>query len=247
MTSPCNTSLEKMMDGEYRLRTPFGGLSIGVAAKSANTADYDGEAASVRAAEKKILERLTGLEPKRILALNQVHEDSIFILREPPRDNALIFGEADGLMTDVSGLCLVIRTADCVPVFAYDRGRHVLGAAHSGWRGTRLAIARKMVRRMKELYHSSCDDIHAYILPSIGPESYTVGSEVADLFPGDIREKNGTLYLNLWQSIERSLRDEGIPPGNIFNAGLCTLAMNGEFFSHRAGDGGRNLNFGFLS
>ena len=26
---------------------------------------------------------------------------------------------------------------------------------------------------------------------------------------------------------------------HIFNAGMCTLAMNGEFFSHRAGAGNR--------
>ncbi len=70
---------------------------------------------------------------------------------------------------------------------------------------------------------------------------------MAELFPGDITERGGLLYLSLWRSIESSLRDEGIPEGNIFNARLCTRAMNHEFFSHRAGDLGRNLNFGILS
>jgi polyphenol oxidase len=241
------TSFEKKSTGEYRLRTPFSGLTIGVAAKSANPIDYSGEPAVIRAAEKKILGAMTGLDARNILALDQLHGDSIIIIDNAPRNDTLIFGEADGLMTAMTGICLVIRTADCVPVFAYDGARHVLGAAHSGWRGTRMAIARKMVRQMKELYNSSYEDINAYILPSIGPESYTVGRDVADLFPGDIRERNGSLFLSLWQSIERSLRDEGIPGSNIFNAGMCTLIMNEDFFSHRAGDGGRNLNFGFLS
>ncbi len=241
------TSLAKNDTGEYRLHTPFRGLTVGVVAKSANPVDYAGDPAAIRAAEKEILGKITGLDARNILALDQLHEDAIIILREAPENDSLIYGEADGLMTGIPGVCLVIRTADCVPVFAYDRAKGVIGASHSGWRGTRLSIARKMVRRMKELYRSSNDDIQAYILPSIGPESYTVGRNVADLFPEDVTEHDGSLRLNLWQNIERSLRDEGIPGENIFNAGMCTLAMNGEFFSHRAGDGGRNLNFGFIS
>ncbi len=240
------TTFEKNSTGEYRLHTPFSSLAIGVVAKTANPVDYSASPDTVRAAEKRVLGKLTGLDTKNILALNQLHGDSIIAIHEMPREDILIFGEADGLMTALPGICLVIRTADCVPVFAYDRARHVIGAAHSGWRGTRLAIARNMVRQMKERYGSSPEDIHAYILPSIGPESYTVGRDVADLFPGDITEHNGLLRLSLWRNIERSLRDEGIPDVNIFNAGMCTLVMKDEFFSYRAGDAGRNLNFGFL-
>ncbi len=241
------TTLEKKGTGEYRLRSQFSGLTIGVAAKAANALDYSADPAAIRGAEKELLEGITGIAPGRILALNQLHEDAIIDIREVPRDGALVFGEADGLMTAIPGICLVIRTADCVPLFAYDRARRVLAAAHSGWRGARLGIARKMVRQMKERYGSSGGDISAYILPSIGPESYTVGKEVAELFPGDITERGGFLHLSLWQNIEGSLRDEGIPEENIFNARICTKSMNEEFFSHRAGDRGRNLNFGILS
>ncbi len=241
------TSLEKNSTGEYRIATPFPGLTIGVIAKSANPIDYTGEPAVIRADEKAILRKATGLDTMNILALNQLHGDSIIVINTTPREDTLIFGEADGLMTGTPGICLVIRTADCVPVFAYDRTRHILGAVHSGWKGTHLAITRKMVQQMKELYGSTPGDIHAYILPSIGPESYTVGRDVADLFPRDITKKNGLVHLSLWQNIEQSLRDEGIADINIFNAGMCTLIMKNDFFSYRAGDSGRNLNFGFLS
>lgn len=241
------TALEQSGTGEYRLRTPFSGLTIGVIAKSANPVDYTAGPAAIRAAEKELLSKATGLEPRNIVALDQRHGDSIIIVHDRPREDSLIFGEADGLVTMESGICLVIRTADCVPVFAYDRIRRVLGAVHSGWRGTRLAIAGKMARLMKDRYGSSPGDIHAWILPSIGPGSYTVGRDVADLFPRDITEKNGVIRLDLWGNIERSLIDEGIPRDNIFSAGMCTLQMKEEFFSYRAGDAGRNLNFGFLS
>jgi hypothetical protein len=239
-------SLVKNDDGVYRLQTPFSNLSIGVIAKSANEVDYALESEVIRAREKELIRGCTGIETKNIVALNQLHEDTILIIHETPRHDALVYGEADGFLSRLTGTCLIIRTADCVPVFAYDPLKRVLGAVHSGWRGTRLAIARKLVREMKRRWGSEYRDVHLYILPSIGPESYVVGREVADLFPADVNEIKGKLYLNLWQNIERSVREEGIPADNIFCADVCTLKSNDEFFSHRGGDTGRNLNFGFL-
>ncbi len=239
-------SLEKNDDGVYRLKTPFSGLEIGVIAKSANTVDYTLGSEIVRHHEKELIRKLTGIETKNIVGLNQLHGDDIYILNEEPSRDTLIYGDADGFLTRLVGTCPVIRTADCVPVFAYDPRKQVLGAVHSGWRGTRLSIARKLIREMKNLWGSEYRDVHLYILPSIGPESYIVGKDVADLFPDDIAEKKKIFYLNLWQNIERSVREEGIPAGNIFCAEICTLKSNHEFFSHRGGDTGRNLNFGFL-
>jgi YfiH family protein len=239
-------SLVKNDDGVYRLQTPLSSLAIGVIAKSANALDYALESEEIRRREKELICGFTGIETKNIVALNQLHGDTLCMLHEAPARDTLIYGEADGFLTRLSGTCLVIRTADCVPVFAFDPHKRVLGAAHSGWRGTRLAIARKLVREMKNRWGSDYRDVHLYILPSIGPESYMVGRDVADLFPDDMTEKKGKLYLNLWQSIERSLREEGVPADNIFCADLCTLKSNEEFFSHRGGDTGRNLNFGYI-
>jgi polyphenol oxidase len=238
--------LEKNDSGVFRVKHPFGGLEIGVIAKSANTVDYTKGSAEVRRQEKELLSGVTGTEALGILALDQEHGDSILIIREPPVEEKLIHGVADGLITGLPGICLVIRTADCVPVYVYDPVRRILGAAHSGWRGTRLDIARKLVREMAGVTGSAYRDLHAYILPSIGPGSYNVGKDVADLFPRDIGKKNGMLYLDLWGNIERSLVEEGVPPGNIFCARICTLGSNEEFFSYRAGDSGRNLNFGVM-
>jgi polyphenol oxidase len=240
-------SLEKDNNGVYRLRSPFAGLGIGVVAKSASTVNYSMEPDSVRRSELAMLGGFTGLPETDILSLNQLHGDEILDADAGERGAGPVYGDADGLITRRSGRCLVIRTADCVPVFAYDHVKKVLGAAHSGWRGTRLSIARKLVREMARRGSSSCRDIHVFILPSIGPRSYTVGRDVADLFPGDVTERDGALRLDLWRNIERTLAEEGIPAENIFNARRCTLEESGEFFSHRGGDSGRNLNFGYIN
>ncbi|OHD66038.1 MAG: hypothetical protein A2176_09760 [Spirochaetes bacterium RBG_13_51_14] len=240
------TSLVKNDKGVYLVRSPASGVTIGVAAKSSGAADYAADSDGIRKREKDLLFNITGVERKNILMLDQRHEDTLLVIEEPPRRERLVWGDADGFITRIPGVCLVIRTADCVPVFAYDRERRVLGAAHSGWRGTRLGIARTLVRSMGSQFGSEHRNTLIYILPSIGPESYTVGSDVADLFPGDISENQGMLYLDLWRSIERSLLEEGIPAANIFNPRICSLKNRNEFFSYRDGDTGRNLNFGFM-
>ena len=240
-------SLKRNNDGVYCVEGGCPGLIVGVAGKRANPAEYGESPEAVRSAEKAFLSRICGAPARSILALDQLHGDTILIVEGPPAQERLIYGEADGLLTAVPGICLVIRTADCVPVFVYDRARCVLGAVHSGWRGTKLAIAGKLVREMKRLHGSAPADLSAYILPSIGPESYTVGEDVARLFPGDVSERNGTLYLDLWRAVERALTAEGVASGRIFNAHVCTLASQDEFFSHRGGDAGRNLNFAVLT
>ena len=240
-------SLVRQADGVFRVQGDVPGLIVGVAGRLANPAVYGANPAASRAGEKDFLSRVTGVAARDILALDQLHGDAILVVEEPPSDERLIYGEADGLLTALPGICLVIRTADCVPVFVHDRERGVLGAAHSGWRGTRLGIAGKLVREMKRLHGSKPDKLHAYILPSIGPDSYTVGRDVADLFPGDIIERDGAIYLDLWRGVERSLAGEGVKPGRIFNARTCTLAGRDEFFSHRGGDAGRNLNFALMT
>lgn len=239
-------SLDKHEDGVYRLSHGFPKLDIGVIARTANTVDYSGEPDAVRRREKELLETITGVAARGILALDQEHGDTILAIEEAPAEDRLIHGSADGLLTLLPEICLVIRTADCVPVFAYDPRRRALGAVHSGWRGTRLAISRALVREMKRRAGSEYRDLHLFILPSIGPASYTVGRDVADHFPPDIEEKDGRIYLDLWGNIERTLIEEGIPPKNIFCARRCTLASNEEFFSHRAGDRGRSLNYGVM-
>lgn len=237
-------SLEQDDDGLYRVHG-INGASVGIAGKAANPTDYGIEEVIVRLHEKSLLSSVTGLPGKNILSLNQLHGDEIIVVDEAP-ENRPVFADADGMITDRRGLALVIRTADCVPVFAFDPVRCVLGAAHSGWRGCRLNISGKLIALMKKRYGSLPADIHAFVLPSIGPDSYTVGDDVAAHFPDYVVSKNAKLYLDLRGNVTASLRREGILSEKILVCTQCSFIDNREFFSHRRGDTGRNLNFAFL-
>jgi len=221
-------------------------IKIGVAAKEVNNTDYTKNGTQLRKQEKSLLHKITGIRKKNIIMLNQVHGDDIVIIDRPPSRDLPFIAKADGMITDKSGLCLVIRTADCVPVIVHDPVRGILGAIHSGWRGCRLSISKKMILMMERHYGCKPGDFRIFILPAIGPDSYNVNTDVAAFFPEHITPKNYKLYLNLWGNIKSELLETGIPGEHIYTAGLCTLIGNDKLFSYRGGDSGRNLNFSYL-
>ncbi len=233
-------------EGYYLLKGLPEGLHAGVTGRKINKTDYSAPDTEIRMSDKSLVSSVTGLPPERVLLLDQVHGRNILRIEQYPAGIKASEGEADGMITALPGLCLVIRTADCVPVFLYDPVKRILGAVHSGWKGSMLDITGRCVGIMREGYGSDPGNIFAFILPSIGPESYEVNSDVARYFPDDTLEINGRLHVDLWGSIEKSCAGLGLRPENIYNAKICNRKNTDEFFSYRFGDRGRNLNFAYF-
>ncbi len=238
--------LELTDQGNYLLQGLPEGLSAGLTGRKINRIDYAAPDTEIRLSDKKLVSSVTGLHTGRILMLDQVHGDKILHINKYPEGVRASEGFADGMITPLPGLCLVIRTADCVPVFLYDPEKKVIGAVHSGWKGTMLDITGKCIRMMADLCGSDPGNILAFILPSIGPESYEVNRDVADHFPDDAIMINGRLHVDLWGSIEKSCAKSGLCAKNIHNTGICNRKNTDDFFSHRFGDRGRNLNFIYM-
>lgn len=238
--------LDLTENGCYLLRALPLGLHAGVTGRKINITDYTAPDTEIRMSDKKLVSSITGLPADRILMLDQVHGDTILHITGYPDGVRASEGYADGMITPLPELCLVIRTADCVPVFLYDPAKRVIGAVHSGWKGTMLDITGKCIGMMHNLYGSDPGNLLAFILPSIGPESYEVNSDVADHFPADTVRINGRLHVDLWGSIGRSCERNGLVQANIFNPRICNRKNTDEFFSHRFGDRGRNLNFIYM-
>jgi hypothetical protein len=109
-----------------------------------------------------------------LIQVKQVH--SAIVHRINPGTLEPLTG--DGLITNVSGLLLAIKTADCVPVLVADVKRRAIGAFHAGWRGTVARITEKGVGEMRRQFGSLPRDLRAAIGPSIRRCCYSVGSEV---------------------------------------------------------------------
>lgn len=236
---------EKIGDS-FHVHHPFNGLRMGVAGRN-DSIDYTAGLPEIRSAERLLLSLATGLSACDFVFLNQIHGDDVILVTEKPAESGITIGDADAIITCVPGVCPVIRTADCLPVFLYDPDRHVLAAVHSGWKGTKLGIAGRTMRTMVSVFGCDVSSLFAFILPSIGPDSYQVQDDVAGYFTGYTREINGSLYLDLWKKVEDTLHEEGLPMENIFNTGVCNLTSRNDFYTHRGGDRGRNLNYSFFT
>ena len=165
---------------------------------------------------------------------------------------AVPYDDVDGLVTDVPGLALTVFTSDCVPVFFYDPKKRAIGVCHAGWRGTVGGIAGKTAELMCRTYGCDPADIIAAIGPSIGPECFEVGEEVADEFSREfgesviLRSGSAKPHVDLWLSNVLSLKRAGLSEEHITVSGLCTMCHPDMFFSHRATAGKRGSNAGFL-
>src|SRR5918992_1184640 len=81
-----------------------------------------------------------------MLAVKQVHGTDALIVDRPLNGSDRFEGGWDALITDQPGVTVAVRTADCVPVLVYDRGRKAAAAIHAGWRGALAGIVPKTIQ-----------------------------------------------------------------------------------------------------
>jgi YfiH family protein len=150
------------------------------------------------------------------------------------------FDEGDAMVSDLPGVSMGIRTADCLPLLIADRVKGTAAAVHCGWRSLALGLAGKAVRVMSGLMGSSEEDLLAAIGPSIGPCCYEVGEDVREAFPADQREeglfeqRGQSLYLDLASGVKTQLLGEGLAPETVDEIVACTSCNPDLFWSWRA-------------
>jgi len=181
------------------------------------------------------------IKTNQFLFPKQTHSDQIRVIRKPDDQNQDL-SNTDGLITNIPGIAISVLTADCVPLLFYDRVREVIGAVHSGWRGTVKGIAQNMIQTFKNEFNSRPSDILVGIGPSIGPDTYEVGREVINSVKATFKdetslilreEKPGKAFLNLWKANRILLEHMRVPPENIEKAYICTYTDHEYFFSAR--------------
>lgn len=166
------------------------------------------------------------------------------------------YRDIDGLVTDVPGVPLVTFFADCVPLYFADPVKRVMGASHSGWRGTVARMGLETVRQMEDRYGCDAGDLVAVIGPSICQKCYEVSADVAEAFEAQfpaaqcrdfiLDKGNGKYMLDLWRANWYILKDAGICGENIHISGLCTHCHPDALWSHRSLGTARGSLAGFM-
>jgi copper oxidase (laccase) domain-containing protein len=126
----------------------------------------------------------------------------------------------DALITRQKNLSLVIRVADCGPVWIHCEKTGAIGLVHSGRKGTEAGIVGATIRRMREEFGSEPSSMLALLGPCIRPPHYDVN------FAGEILRQ-----------LEREKVDK------VVDSGLCTASDLTRFYSYRAEKGQTGRHF----
>lgn len=181
------------------------------------------------------LERIrTSLCARRLVFLDQVHGNTVIPLHEADLERLESPKAGDGLVTNVPGVALLIKQADCQAVILYDPKRRVVANIHCGWRGNVANILEAAVRCMNEAFGCEPRDILGGISPSLGPCcGEFIGHE--RLFPGSFRSFMVRKDIfDLWALSTHQLVAAGLRKERLAVAGLCTRCRTDLFFSYRA-------------
>ena len=149
--------------------------------------------------------------------VNQVHSNKILVV-----DKSGNYGDADGIITSpLDNLVLLIKTADCIPIFIYDNITRNYGIVHAGWRGVKKKIHLKAIEKFIGL-GSHKNNLNFVMGPSIKACCYEVGVEMLDYFGTSVIEKNGSFFLDLNKSVTSDFVNIGIVKDKIKIDSICT-------------------------
>ncbi len=231
-----------VLDVPHGFSTRLGGVSQGHLA-SLNLGCHRGdEPQAVRENYRRFCAAV-GVNAAALVKANQVH--GVAVRRVTAADAqsdpmAEVPFEADGLVTDVPGVTLVVFTADCIPILFFDPIRHVVAAAHAGWRGTAAAMAAQTVKAMED-YGCKPSDIHAAIGPGIGPCCFETDADVPRAMEAQLGTlaapymlKNGEKWRVDLKAVNRAvLLLAGLEPSHIDVSEDCTCCHPEKYWSHR--------------
>lgn len=169
-----------------------------------------------------------------LASAGQVHGAAI--ARHAPGWQGWLRGrERDGHATVAPGLALAVTVADCTPVFlAHPAGPIAL--LHAGWRGTAAGILEAGLATLRAL-GAPPEEVVLHCGPAICGACYEVGPEVMAAVTG--RPASGKARLDMRAVLTERARRAGVRSVSISPS--CTRCHNDRFFSHRAGDWGRQL------
>jgi YfiH family protein len=188
----------------------------------------------------EVMSRWTALQEdlsataRRTVIGRQVHGSHV-ITHRGGWEGLLRTGEADGHLAAERGIALTVTVADCVPIFmAHPTG--IVALLHCGWRGTVARIIDAGVDAYARLGLPP-DEIKVHLGPSICGRCYEVSADVREQLTGQPVNRSGNVDLRAL--IAEHAGELGLTDVSV--SADCTRCDNDRYFSHRAGDTGRQL------
>ncbi|MFC7868280.1 peptidoglycan editing factor PgeF [Streptomyces murinus] len=222
---------ESVSGAHFAFTDRWGGVSA-APYEELNLGGAVGDTPEAVAANRELAAASLGLDPARVVWMNQVHGAEVAVVDEPWGTRPV--PEVDALVTARRGLALAVLTADCVPVLLADPVAGIAAAAHAGRPGMVKGVVPAAVRAMVEL-GAAPERIVARTGPAVCGRCYevpeTMRAEVAAVEPTAHAETSwGTPAVDVSAGVHAQLDRLGVC--DRAHSPVCTLE-SGNHFSYR--------------
>ncbi len=188
---------------------------------------------------------------KKVILLNQIHSNKFYYIDKKLNIINSRF-KGDALITNRPNTPIGILTADCAPIFIFDKKKKMIAAIHAGWKGAYKGIIKKVIKFMIKK-GCSTDNIIAVVGPCISLKNYEVKQDFIKKFIK--KDRNNRIFFktiknkkffNLNKYIYSQLKSLDIKKIDIINKDTFNIKNN--FFSARRSindsenDYGRNIS-----
>jgi copper oxidase (laccase) domain-containing protein len=174
----------------------------------------------------------SGFNTKVALHVDQHHGDEIHSITESDLSKISPIARADGMLIqgDFYKSCkrpLLIKTADCIPLFLVDRESQALAAIHAGWRGLAKGIHTKLFRQG----HMNPKTTWAWVGPSMSGEGFEVREDMWSQLPPQSQrdesifsagQNSDARIFHAWRFLEEELKSLGVVL--VYNVEINTFA-----------------------
>lgn len=218
--------------------TKDGGKSAGPF-ESLNVGFHVGDDSLTVKNNREIITKALKIDENRLFSTKQVHGSEIKVIVSDDLDKNPILEEDnfeayDAMVSNVSGVNLMIQVADCQGILLYDPVNRVIGAVHAGWKGLVNEVVLKTLKVMEDRFGVKPINVLAAISPSLGGCCANFTDPYKELPENFHRFVNAENKVDFWEFSRQQLLTAGLQEYNIELARICTVCqMNRQFFSYR--------------
>ena len=163
---------------------------------------------------------------KKSFSMNQTHSTNLKMTIEGKYINE----DTDGIFSNNKNHSLIVRTADCLPIFFIHQNDNIFGVLHAGWKGLKNKIIMESANLLKN-YVDDLSEMIVFIGPSISQKNYEVKNEFINYFGSSfIKNVDDKLFCNLKEIAKSQLNEIGIT--RVIDSNQCTYE-NENYHSYR--------------
>lgn len=224
----------------FLLRDECGSIELAFTDRSIDLSPEGSGRAAVDDALQE-LARAAGVDA--VATMHQVHGNDVVWV-----DVAGTQPKADAMLTDVVGLGLLVRVADCVPVVLAAPDEQLVGVVHSGRQGLVSGVVPRAVDGLRE---RGATRIEAWVGPRVCGRCYELPADLAESVAAAVPEARsttswGTPAADIGAGVVAQLTARDAVVHDV-GADLCTVEDERLFSFRREGDAsGRFAAFAVL-